>query len=178
MALARLSLLLLCLVAGSDAFVGPRRPARRPTRVHVEEWRQYVPLVTSGLVLVDVVSGLVTGKSVANGIMSTLRSASAPADAPEDVGAGAGDVGGAVYNDILRPKDGGGVDRSGKTRQASSIADASVQDAMRVMEETQAMMDREKEKKASLSGQQELLKRDLDRQAERLDDKLRQWKGE
>ena len=37
------------------------------------EWRQYVPLVTSGLVLVDMLAGAVTGNSVANSITRGMQ---------------------------------------------------------------------------------------------------------
>ena len=37
------------------------------------EWRQYVPLVTSGLVLADMLAGAVTGNSVANSITRSMQ---------------------------------------------------------------------------------------------------------
>eukprot|EP00617_Octactis_speculum_P024877 CAMPEP_0185768298 /NCGR_PEP_ID=MMETSP1174-20130828/48857_1 /TAXON_ID=35687 /ORGANISM="Dictyocha speculum, Strain CCMP1381" /LENGTH=144 /DNA_ID=CAMNT_0028452919 /DNA_START=81 /DNA_END=515 /DNA_ORIENTATION=+ len=36
----------------------------------VAEWRQYVPLITSGFVIIDILAGQITGNSVAKSIMS------------------------------------------------------------------------------------------------------------
>ena len=103
------------------------------------EWRQYVPLVTIGFVLLDIVAGLATGNSVALALIGNLQA---------QTEAALGDA-------VKGPDD---AESSAARIDTDKVSD----EAMRLAEEAMAAVDRQPKRGSAAE-----LKKRIDRQLER-----------
>mmetsp|Transcript_14480 Transcript_14480/g.25354 ORF Transcript_14480/g.25354 Transcript_14480/m.25354 type:complete len:204 (+) Transcript_14480:156-767(+) len=140
---------------------------RRLTEVPLElagdpgSWRQYVPLVASGFVLVDMLSGAVTGNSVANSITRAMKQSVAEAQEAEALSTdGVAETGG--RNQERRPVAGDAGTEPGASNarvDTESIAKDALQKAENALLAVQ-LVDERRPKKGSI----EDLKRKLDQE--------------
>jgi hypothetical protein len=128
------------------------------------EWRQYVPLVTSGLVLADMLAGAVTGNSVANSISASMQQSVTDKEAAEEEAARAA-------RGIVRPSDAatsaetaGDASSKKEFTKARVDTDGMREDALKRAEMAMLAVELRDERRGFAKGSVEDLKRKLDRE--------------
>ena len=142
--------------------LGPFDAATTLTLADGGEWRQYVPLVTSGLVLADMLAGAVTGNSVANSITRSMQQSVLDKEAADEDAAR--EARGLVRPDVDSTMRAETADESASSGKARVDTDGMREEALKRAEMAMLAVELRDERRGYAKGSVEDLKRKLDRE--------------
>ena len=146
----------------STMMLGPFDATTTLTLADGGEWRQYVPLVTSGLVLVDMLAGAVTGNSVANSITRGMQQSVLDKEAADEDAARA--ARGLIQPDTNSAMSAEMADEPSSSGKARVDTDSMREEALKRAEMAMLAVEYIDERRGYKKGSVEDLKRKLDRE--------------